>query len=240
VASVQAYHRPTNLDEAAKFLTKAHCWALAGGTVVVPEARKQRPEGIELIDLQALALDVINVDGEHLTLGAMVRLGDLSQGDQVPDLIKEAARRELPSALRNQATVGGTVAQADPESLLLAALLVHDSSVEFHDRPNSSLGDYLSGDRQGLILRIVLETSGHGSIASTARTPADKPIVAALARSTNDGPRLALTGVAATPIEVSPTAPVDNLAPPDDFRGSAAYRTHLASVLSTRAVSEVK
>jgi probable selenate reductase FAD-binding subunit len=239
VPSVLAYHRPTNLDEAAEHLSNAHHWALAGGTAVVPHAREQRSMGVEMVDLQALGLGTLEVDGDQLTVGAMVRLGGFEGDDRIPDLVKQAARRELPSALRNQATIGGTVAQADPESLLLAALLVHDARIQIHNRPETTLGEYLSGDRRGLVVGIVINTSGRGSITSTGRTPADTPIVAALARSTNDGPRLALTGVAATPIEVEPTAPTNDLNPPGDFRGSSAYRTHLASVLSARALSEV-
>jgi probable selenate reductase FAD-binding subunit len=239
VPSVLAYHRPTNLDEAAEHLSNAHHWALAGGTAVVPHARKQRSMDVEMVDLQALGLGTLEIDGDQLTLGAMVRLGDLEGDDRIPDLVKKAARRELPSALRNQATIGGTVAQADPESLLLAALLVHEARVQIHSQPETNLGEYLSGDRRGLVVGIVIDTSGRGSMASTGRTPADTPIVAALARSTNDGPRLALTGVAATPIEANPTAPTNDLDPPGDFRGSPAYRTHLAAVLSARALTEM-
>jgi CO/xanthine dehydrogenase FAD-binding subunit len=45
--------------------------------------------------------------------------------------------------------------------------------------------------------------------------------------------------VAATPIEANPTAPTNDLDPPGDFRGSPAYRTHLAAVLSARALTEM-
>jgi len=240
VPSILAYHRPTNLDEAAEYLSKVDHWALAGGTAVVPEARKQRSTGIEMVDLQALGLDAVEVHGDRLKLGAMIRLGDLGDDDRVPDLIKDAARRELPSAMRNQATIGGTLAEADPESVLLAALLTHEARIEIHNQPDSALGEYLGGDRKGLIVGVTINPSGRGSIASTGRTPADTPIVAALARSTDDGPRLVLTGVAATPIEVDPSSPTAELNPTGDFRGSATYRVHLAAVLSARAISEVQ
>ncbi len=238
--SVLAYHRPTSLDEASELLAGSRRWALAGGTIVVPEARQSRAEGIEVVDLQALGLDHVESGDDRLRLGAMVRLGEMVADDRIPDLIREAARRELPSALRNQATIGGTVAQAESESLVVAALLVHDAQLEFHSAGGStsmSLGEYLAGDSQGLIVGISVATSGQGVIVGTGRTPADVPIVAAVSRASDGGTRLALTGVAATPVEVSPDSPTVDLDPPGDFRGSSEYRVHLATVLSQRALT---
>ncbi len=238
--SVLAYHRPTNLDEAAELLSDPNRTALAGGTIVVPQARKINPDGVEVVDLQALGLDTTEADGSRVRIGAMVRLGDMSTDDRLSQTIREAAKRELPSALRNQATIGGTVAEADPDSLLVAALLVHDANIALHrGTAEVSLGDYLAGDRRGLIVSVSINPSGQGSIAATGRTPADVPIVAAVACATDSGTRLALTGVAATPIEVDAASP-PNLDPPGDFRGSSSYRAHLAEVLSTRAIQDAK
>ena len=108
--SVLAYYRPGSLDEAATLLAGPNRRAIGGGTVVVPDARVAREEGVEVVDLQALGLNVIEADGDAVALGAMVRLGDLAGDGAVPALIRDLAKRELPSALRNQATVGGTVA----------------------------------------------------------------------------------------------------------------------------------
>jgi CO/xanthine dehydrogenase FAD-binding subunit len=78
-------------------------------------------------------------------------------------------------------------------------------------------------------------------VARTARTRADRPIVAAVARRTPDGQRrLALTGVAAVPVLVAPTPDAaDGLEPPGDFRGSTEYRRALAGVLARRALEGV-
>ena len=74
-----------------------------------------------------------------------------------------------------------------------------------------------------------------GGHARVARTPADRPIVAAIAVSGTDGERVALCGVAARPI----LADVP-LAPPDNFKGSAAYRRAMVNVVTQRALSQVK
>ncbi len=238
--SIAAYHRPDSLDEALSLLAQPQTRALAGGTVIVPESRVSRPEAVELVDLQALGLDGVDVADDRITLGAMVRLGDLMADDRVPQLLRDLARRELPSALRNQATVGGTVALAESESVLLAGLLAHDAAVGFHDGSERPLADVLStGVGDGLVTAVSVAAAGTGTIAATGRTPADVPIVAAVARSSGDGVSLALTGVADKPVLADPADPAAGLSPAADFRGSPAYRLHLVDVLSRRAVEEV-
>lgn len=238
--SVLAYHRPGSLDEASTLLAGSNRRALAGGTLVVPASRRAVDVGVELVDLQALGLDTVAARGEHLALGAMTRLGDLATDERVPALLADLCRRELPSALRNQATIGGTVGAAESDSVLLAGLLVHRADVERHGAPAASLAEALAGagDR-GIVTTVTVEVAGRGTIAATGRTPADVPIVAAVARELSGTVTVALTGVADTPVLVDPGDPTAGLTPTSDFRGSADYRLHLASVLTERAVQEV-
>lgn len=232
------YHRPSAAAEAICLLGSSGRIALAGGTTVRHEVGG---EPVELVDLQALGLNHVASEGGRWTFGAMVRLDQLVDDAEVPDLVRWAARRELPSTLRTLATVGGTVGAADPESLLLAALLVHDAVVRFADDTSRRLPDVLDsgvGDAD-LIVAVEIDGSGRSAWAVTGRTPADTPIVAAVARMTADGPpSLALTGVDKRPVLVDPEA-IHDLNPPGDYRGSSAYRRHLAVVLSTRVREEL-
>ena len=237
--SIAAYHRPDSLDEALSLLAAPNRRALGGGTIVVPESRVARPEAAELVDLQALALDGWEQTDDSLSIGAMVRLGDLADA-AAPALLTDLARRELPSALRNQATIGGTVALGDPDSVLLAGLLAHEAQVHLHGQDPIPLTESLAeGVGQRIVTNVTLDPSGVGAIAATGRTPADTPIVAAVARATDDGVRLALTGVGASPVLADPADPTAGLEPPGDFRGSTDYRLHLVETLSARAVQEV-
>jgi carbon-monoxide dehydrogenase medium subunit len=245
--SVVAYHRPTSLKEATALLARPGCRALAGGTVVVPDARTVRPVGVELVDLQDLGLEQVEAIGGVLTLGAMVRLGDLANHPAAPPLLAELALRELPSTMRYQATVGGTVAQAGPDSLLFAGLLVHEATVTFVGPGGTqqtvalaSLPASGAGPGPCLITAVTVAGTGTGAVAATGRTPADDPIVAAVASRGPDGQlHLALTGVAPHPLLVDPDDPTGGLDPPGDFRGSVPYRLHLARVLSTRALAQL-
>jgi len=237
MSSIVAYHRPTSLDEAAGLLTESNRSILAGGTTIVPAARADRSTDVEFVDLQGLGLDHVAVLDGRLRIDAMVRLSDLADDARVSALLGDLARRELPSVMRNQATIGGTAVAGSADSVLLAGLLVHDATVEFHDSTVAPLSRVLTGGTgAGIIVVISVDPSGPGVIMSTGRTPADEPIVAAVARSTSGGVRIALTGVAPTVVEVDSADPTAGLEPPSDFRGSSEYRLDLATTLCRRAM----
>ncbi len=228
------YHRPKSIAEAVELLARTDRRILAGGTTIRHDGAA---DPVELVDLQALGLSTIAQDGEIIHLGATVTLEAMAQNELVPELIRRTARAELPSTLRPLATIGGTIGAGESDSVLLAALLVHEAVVHLADDRSLALPTALAdGLGSGaVIIGIDVIASGATAMASTARTPADRPIVAALARSGHDGILLALCGVASTPQLVDPTG-LDRLDPPADFRGSSAYRRHLARVLSARVL----
>ncbi len=246
VTDVMEYSRPATLEDALACLARAGAVLIGGGTKVNAARHAER---IAVVDLQALPIGgiALEADGGGLVIGATARLQDLAVSAGAPDAVAEAARREAPSTLRNMATVGGCVATADPDSELLAALLVHEAEVRLvgPDGPQVIGLAELLADRRVLAGKIIvavrIQANGVAATARTGRTTADRPIVAAVARRTDDGRRLlALTGVAAAPVLVPPTAAgLSELDPPGDFRGSAEYRRALAAVLARRALEEV-
>ena len=234
---IDSYHRPSSLDEALHLVASDDAAVLGGGTSLIPTTMAR-----SVVDLQGLGLDGIALDGAEIDVGSMTRLRDLVESDLIPHELRDLAKREAPNTLRNAATAGGTVAGADPESELLAGLLVYRSTVNVVDptgRTTLPLSEYLDTRPAGIITEIRLQTGGRAATTRTGRTPADRPIVAAVARRDDEGTIvLALTGVASTPIVVDPNA-VSSLDPPSDFRGSTEYRRHLAETLSRRAVAEL-
>jgi probable selenate reductase FAD-binding subunit len=232
---IETYHRPATLEEALALLDSSGASVLAGGTSLVASSSPSL-----VVDLQDVGLDDITFDGDRVWIGAMVRLRGMVESDLVPALLRDLAHREAPSTIRNAATVGGTIAMADPESELVAGLLVYDAELTLAGADTTTtiaLIDYLDGRPGGVITQVSVAKDSPSGAARTGRTPADRSIVAAIARRHPDGGiRLALTGVAATPLLVDP-ADVGALAPTGDFRGSAEYRRHLAGVLAGRAVA---
>jgi probable selenate reductase FAD-binding subunit len=246
VTSVCAYWRPASLDEALTLLGSCQdAVVLGGGTKLNADPA---PGPIEVVDLQALRLDRIETLGDAtVRIGAMATLQQIADSPALPVVVREAARRERPSTLRSQVTLGGCVAAREGDSELLAALLAHDAAVNTAGRDGptrSELAEFLAGaplDRGRIITNVTVCTSGVAAAARTARTRADRPIVAAVARVTAAGERrLALAGVAATPVMVDERARWgDELDPPGDFRGSGEYRRALAVVLASRALEAI-
>ncbi len=235
---VVAYHRPERLPEALALMAEPHRVVLAGGTVLNAD---REPSALEAVDLQALGLDGIQTEGDRLRLGATATLDAVRRSDLVPPTLAAVARAEAPSTLRTLATIGGTVASVDGESLLLAALLAHDAVVETNGTDTRPIAEVLAaGVGRGVIITAVtIDPSGDAATATTGRTPADVPIVGAYGRRAGDDIVVALTGVADQPVLVDAAAPTEGLAPPADFRGTSEYRLELAEVLTRRVVREL-
>ncbi len=244
------YHRPDTLQDALQLLARKGVSAavLAGGTRLNPDLADIE----ELVDLQAVGLDEVSHGENRLSLGAMVRLQRIVDDEQAPPLLREMARREGPNTLRHAATIGGTIVAGDPESELVAALLVFNADVTIrnanggHTMPLADFYEDVAGHLRGAILTgVALETDGATAHERVARTPQDKPIVAAVARYRPSGAQdgatalLALCGVASRPILVGPED-IAALQPPADFRGSSEYRQEMARILAKRVLNELQ
>jgi carbon-monoxide dehydrogenase medium subunit len=258
-----AYYRPTNLDEALRFLRQPNTVPLAGGTALLATE-----EGLTsaVVDLQNAGLDRLTWadDGRLLRLGAMARLADLDEflaslaaHGGAAALLRDAARRAGPNTYRHAATVGGIIASRLPDSELLAALLALDATISLRlPAPETiTLAAWLADDDRppGLITEcLVYWPSGAGAAERVARTPADQPIVSVTGWRPDGGPiRLAATGVGLRPMHLTAAESaanegrMDDVAAaaraaathPGDFRGDAAYRAEMAAVLARRVLA---
>ncbi len=239
--TITRYHRPANVREALALLGRdgVESVALAGGTVV--NATESGPK-TEVVDLQVAIGAGIDVVGDRVEIGAMTRLAHLTRSPEIPSLIRDLAHREGPNTYRNAATAGGTVATGDPESVLLAGFLAFGAEanlVTTAGQRTLAVADLLAEPEllDGAIIEsISIESEGAGHWESTGRTPVDTPIVSVIGRRGVAGLTLALTGVASTPILVAPQD-IEGLTPLADFRGSSAYRSELARILTQRVLA---
>lgn len=247
MALLKTVYQPTSAAEAAALLarTDQKLAPLAGGSQLIAELEARTRRDLDgVVDLSRAGLNRIDLVTEtgrgHLRVGATVTLSQLVEHEVAAALadgiLHRAARGEGSLNLRNAATVGGVVAAAEPDSELYAALLALDAAVVLSDGTEEQmlrLEDLASVN--GLITAVLIPTAAaRGGLARVARTPADRPIVAAVAvRVVSPAAArecVALCGVAHRPVLMGAT-----LNPPDDIKGSAAYRRAMLDVVVARA-----
>ena len=130
------YARAGNLAEAVALLAAApgDTKLLAGGQSLVPMLNMRLVRPAVLIDLNSvreLTGIAPTADG-GLRIGALTRHAELTASPAVMErapLLAEAARHVGHAAIRNQGTLGGSLAHADPAAELPAALLALDARV---------------------------------------------------------------------------------------------------------------
>lgn len=246
------YQRPKTIKEALQLLNRSTppTRPLAGGTLL------NRPGGepVAVVDLQALGLDTVELRGNVLRLGAMVRLQTLLEAAESGEGLKEVLCHEAPLNLRQAATFAGTAAAADGRSPLLAALLALDAGLEIrHAEAGTSrvdLGDWLPlrGARRGELIT-ALELPQHARLAYryVARTPQDLPIIGVLvARWPAGRTRVALCGWGRLPWLVLDGAEPGGVeaavrsaaSDSGDAWASSEYRQATAVILARRALED--
>lgn len=131
------YHRASTVDEALSLLTSAgdeDTQILAGGHGLIPAMKTGDAAPDTLVDIGAIdhLRTVEQVADDTVAVGALATHADIvksdiltSQGSVLPETAKEVADLQI----RNRGTVGGNLAEADPEADLPAAMLVEDATI---------------------------------------------------------------------------------------------------------------
>jgi len=140
-----AYEAPTTLDGALKSLAAAGDGAkvIAGGQSLAPllNMRLARPD--RLIDINAVSeLGAIALDGDRLTIGALVRHDALARNDLVKQrclLLAHAAETIGHYAIRKRGTIGGSLAHADPAAQLPLVALALDAEMDIRSTRGSRM-----------------------------------------------------------------------------------------------------
>ena len=267
-----AYADPDTLEGVLDLLADGRdAVVIAGGQSLVPllNLRLARPE-LVVDPRRVRGLDGVEHRGSVLRIGALTTAAtieaDPSVAAAIPGLV-EAVRCIGHPPIRTRTTIGGSVAHADPAAELPAALVALDATVELASRargirlvPATDLftGPFTTArapDELVVAVEVPLPDGPTGWLEH-ARRPGDFALVgvfASLAPAPSAAGRIAVAGLAGTPVLVELTAPgrtgpvpgldaveaaaalVAALPPPaDDQHGSGAYRVALAAELTRR------
>jgi carbon-monoxide dehydrogenase medium subunit len=242
---------------------------IAGGHSLIPLMRFRLANPSVLIDIGRLSdLSYINDGGDHVAIGALATHRMLETSDllktEAPMLSHVAAQVGDPS-VRHKGTLGGSIAHGDPASDLPAALLAMGGSVVAKgpggertiaaaDLFTGFLETAVAPDEMITEIRIPKAAGAGWSYQKFNRRAQDWAIVGVAAQANGNGTGVALVNMAPTPVlatavqdALSSGADIDAAAavaaqgmePPEDLNGDAEYRTHLAQVLTKRALAEI-
>jgi len=219
------YRRARSLAEAADLLAaEPDAKILAGGQSLIPmlNMRLARPE--TLVDIGSLGvLDYVDVVDGHLEVGATARQAEVAAHPLVRDrlpVLAAAIARIGHSQIRNRGTVCGSIAHHDPSAELPAVALALDARIltygvrgtGVHDAASFFTGTFdtaLAPDEIVTAVQFPLPEPGTGwAFDEVARRSGDFALVGgtALVRAAADGTveeaRVALFGVASTPVRL--------------------------------------
>ncbi len=260
---------PTTLEEALEHRARLgeEATVLAGGTFlgILMNQGFLRPQ--TLLSLGAIAtLDAIVRERDVLRLGAMVRHREVETSPLVHQHLPSLARAFAVVAsprVRNQATVGGVLADADYASDPPAMLTALGAQVTLASRERGTrtvgVDELITGHYETCIAPDELLTEVRVPLAPRAatyrkfrsRSSEDRPCVAVAAVRRDAGLRVVVGAVADRPQEFPDVcestqepgeigaAYAQRIAPMSDARGSAAYRRRVIAVEVERAVAEL-
>ena len=240
------YHAPATVDEACTLLDSLEdAKVLAGGQSLVPLLNFRLARPAHLVDINRIGnLDRIYERDGGVAIQALARqaaVEDSDLVDRVCPLLGAAIRLVAHRVIRNRGTVCGSLAHADPASELPAVLLALGGHVVVRSTRGERLID------AGALFQGVMETAlAPDELLVEAWFPASPKPFAVIEESRRHGDfalagvvraadRLALFGVAPTPVLADPREPAEGLRPSGDLEASAEFRLHLVRVLAAKA-----
>lgn len=130
------YASPATLAEAVALLSApdANAMPIAGGQSLMPVLAFRLAAPKMLVDLRRIpGLDRIEINGDGVHLGAMVRWRDIEDDarlDTAHPLLKAAIAHVAHYQIRNRGTIGGSLAHADPAAELPGIAVACDGIIK--------------------------------------------------------------------------------------------------------------
>jgi carbon-monoxide dehydrogenase medium subunit len=130
-----SYHRAKSLADASKLLEQLgeESRVLAGGQSLIPLMKMRMARPTALVDINFVpGLSDIQAHHGELRLGALARHTDIEMSDAATaiPILHDCATGIADVQVRNQGTIGGSLAEADPSGDWGATLLALETSLE--------------------------------------------------------------------------------------------------------------
>ena len=258
------FHRPTTLRQAVNLLAKhEEAKLLAGGHSLIPVMKLRLASPGVLIDLSKVeGLRGVELKGRSLVIGAMTPHGEVAGSKEVIENLPGLA--SVPGSIgdphvRQAGTIGGSIANNDPNSDYPAACLGLGATIITSKR-RIAADDFFTGmfstalESDEIITKISFPVAKKAAYQKFKHPASGFALVGVFVSKRGSDIRVAVTGAGTNGVfrvtefeqalkkRFSPKS-LDGLSvKPDgmnsDIHAGAEYRAHLVGVLARRAVAE--
>jgi len=258
------YHRPTTVRQAVNLLAKnSEAKLLAGGHSLIPVMKLRLASPPALIDMNKIeGLSGIELKGRSLVIGAMARHVDVANSPIVKEalpVLAEVAGMIGDPAVRHRGTLGGSLANNDPNADYPAAVLGLGATIITSKR-RIAADDYFKGmfetalEPDEIITKVSFPLAKKAAYQKFRHPASGFALVGVFVSKRGSDIRVAVTGAGSNGVfrvksfeealkkRFSPksiegmTIPADGMN--SDIHGSADYRAHLVGVLARRALAK--
>lgn len=258
------YVRARSVDEAVSALASSagDGKILAGGQSLVPMLALRMARPSVLIDINRVpGISSIRPGDDAVIVGALTRHAALA-GQAHHLLLAEAARWIGHTAIRTRGTTGGSIAHADPSAELPVVAVATGATVTIAGpggfRAVPADGLFITTMTTGLgddemITSVSFPRPARWGFAEFARRQGDFALVTAAVAETAGQVRVALGGVASTPVRATAAEAViadggtahvaadtaaGEISPTGDIHGSESFRRAITAEMVRRALTQ--
>jgi carbon-monoxide dehydrogenase medium subunit len=257
------YQRPNSIRQAANMLAKdSDAKILAGGHSLLPAMKLRLAKHTQLLDIGRIeGLNTIELKGRSIVIGAMARHVEVATSKAVKEalpVLAEVAGMIGDPAVRHRGTIGGSLANNDPNADYPAAALGLGATIITNKR-RIAADDFFKGmfetalEPDEIITKVSFPLAKKAAYQKFKHPASGFALVGVLVSKRGSDIRVAVTGAgasgvfrvksfeealkkrfAAKSIE-GMTVPAEGMN--TDIHGSAEYRAHLVAVLARRALA---
>lgn len=258
------FHRPTTLRQAVGLLARnPEAKLLAGGHSLLPVMKQRLAQPSALIDLsQVEGLTGVELKGRSIVIGAMARHADVATNPLLLEHLPALAA--VPGAVgdpqvRNRGTIGGSIANNDPNADYPAAVLGLGATVVTNKRRIAAddffQGMYTTALEDGeIIVRVAFPIAKKAAYEKFKHPASGFALVGVFVSKRGPDIRVAVTGAGSEGVfrvksfeealkKRFAAKSLEGLSIPAtgmnaDIHASAEYRAHLVGVLARRALAK--
>ena len=259
-----SFHRPTTVRQAAGLLSRnPDAKLLAGGHSLLPVMKQRLAQPSALIDLsQVEGMSGVELKARSVVIGAMTRHADVANSQVLKDAMPALAG--VPGSIgdpqvRNRGTIGGSIANNDPNADYPAALLGLGATIITNKR-RIVADDFFQGmfttalEEGEIIVKVSFPIAKKAAYVKFKHPASGFALVGVFVSKRGPDIRVAVTGAGANGVfrvksfeealkKRFAAKSIEGMTVPatgmnSDIHASAEYRAHLIGVLARRALAK--